>query len=162
MRMLIVVLLGTCGWPVSCPETIWNSGTRLTSCTLPLLPTMLAKTTRRSWNTSQTLTREGLTLHFNTHKQRCGTFLELLLTHRCYFIKTQNRRILTCNRRFLCHQTATSLFPSPKPVLLERSQNTPLQVEQSPTIETPSIARHSGRTRQAPKRLIEDATWLWW
>jgi len=79
--------------------------------------------------------------------------------HRRYFIKTQNGRILTRNRRFLHHRTATSLFPSPKPVLLEQSQNTPLQVEQSPTIETPSTPRHSGRTCQVPKRLIEDPTW---
>jgi len=76
-----------------------------------------------------------------------------------YFIKTQNGRILTCNRRFLSHRTATSLFPSPKPMLLEQSQNTNLQVEQSPTIETPLIPRHLGCTRQAPKRLIEDPTW---
>ena len=78
--------------------------------------------------------------------------------HRHYFIKIQDGRILTRNRHFVCHRTATSLFPSPKPVLREQSQNTPLQVEQSPTIGTSLITHHSCRTRQAPKRLIQDLT----
>ena len=77
--------------------------------------------------------------------------------HRRYFIKTQNGRILTRNRLFLRRRTATSLLPSTTPAPPEQPQQTFPQ--QSTSAEVCSSPRHSTRTHQAPKRLIEDPNW---
>jgi len=50
------------GWTVPSPETVWHASTRLTSCTPPFLSIMLVKTTKRSWNTGQILTRANPSL----------------------------------------------------------------------------------------------------
>ena len=105
---------------IDCLLPSWKFSTRFTFCTLPLLPTMLVKTARRSQTINQTLTREtqafynlhahyltdiGIGSHVALQPPQTkmwviyGTVVDVG-HHLHYFIMTQNGRILTHNAIF--------------------------------------------------------------